>query len=109
MEFGKKLKKLRTDRGLSQQKLADMIFMSRSAVAKWENGLGLPSEESYEALAQIFGVPKALFKPDCPEQVIVEKNKRIKKIAAFVRAAAIIVFVSHGFFSISRQKIHLPD
>ena len=52
---------------------------------------------------------KAFFKTDCPEQVIVEKNKRIKKIAAFVRAAAIIVFVSHGFFSISRQKIHLPD
>ena len=78
MEFGKKLKKLRTDQGLSQQKLADMIFMSRSAVAKWENGLGLPSEESYEALAQIFGVPKAFFKTDCPEQVIVEKNNQLR-------------------------------
>lgn len=104
MEFGKKLKKLRTDQGLSQQKLADMIFMSRSAVAKWENGLGLPSEESYEALAQVFGVPKAFFKTDCPEQVIVEKNKRIKKIAAFVRAAAIIVFCFAWFFLNQQAK-----
>ncbi len=37
MELSKKLKKLRLERGLSQQRLADMIFVSRSAVAKWEN------------------------------------------------------------------------
>lgn len=38
MEFKDKLKKLRTEKGISQQALADAIHISRSAVAKWENG-----------------------------------------------------------------------
>ena len=59
MEFREKLRKLRTERGLSQQELADGIFVSRSAVAKWENGLGLPSEASREALAAFFSVSAA--------------------------------------------------
>ena len=50
MEFKEKLKKLRAQRGISQQALADAIFVSRSALANWENGLGLPSDASYEAL-----------------------------------------------------------
>lgn len=50
MEFKDKLRTLRTERGLSQQELADAIYVSRSAVAKWENGLGLPGRASMEAL-----------------------------------------------------------
>ena len=61
MEVGKKLKKLRLENRLSQQNLADKIFVNRSAVAKWENGLGLPSEESLERLAELFGVSKEFF------------------------------------------------
>ena len=45
MEFKEKLKKMRGERGLSQQVLADAIFVSRSAVAKWEAGLGMPCED----------------------------------------------------------------
>ena len=55
MEFKDKLKRLRKERSVSQQALADAIFVSRSAVAKWENGLGLPSSASSEALAKHFG------------------------------------------------------
>ena len=78
MEFREKLRKLRTERGLSQQELADGIFVSRSAVAKWENGLGLPSDASREALAEFFGVPAADLRTEEPEAVILEK-KREKK------------------------------
>ena len=46
MEFGTKLKELRATKGVSQAKLAADIHISRSAVAKWENGLGLPNDES---------------------------------------------------------------
>ena len=38
MEFKEKLKKARSERNISQQALADAIFVSRSAVAKWEIG-----------------------------------------------------------------------
>ena len=81
MEFSKKLKKLRKEKGVSQQILANAVFVSRSAVAKWENGLGLPSEESLEGLANFFNIPKEFFKTDTPEIIVVEKNKKIKKLS----------------------------
>lgn len=79
MEFSRKLKKLRMEKGISQQNLANMIFVSRSAVAKWENGLGLPSEESVAALADFFGVSQEFFKTDRPEMTVIEKNKKKSK------------------------------
>ena len=56
MEFSERLKELRSEKGISQAKLAADIHISRSAVAKWENGLGLPSDESLKMLAEYFGV-----------------------------------------------------
>ena len=41
MEFGTKLKELRAEKGVSQAKLAADIHISRSAVAKWENGFSI--------------------------------------------------------------------
>ena len=77
MEFKDKLKKLRTERNITQSELAQAIYVSRSAVAKWENGRGLPNEESKKALAVYFGVAETYFEPDQQEQIDVEK--RIKK------------------------------
>ena len=56
MELKDKLKKLRLERGLTQAQLAENLFVSRSTVAKWENGLGLPNAESMQLLAAQFGV-----------------------------------------------------
>ena len=54
MRFKDRLKELRLRKGLTQKELSEAIFVSRSAVAKWENGLGLPSPASYEALLDFF-------------------------------------------------------
>ena len=99
MEFKDKLKALRREKGISQQALADAIFVSRSAVAKWENGLGFPNEESLAALQEYFSVPAGDFSTQKPETVIVQKNKRIKRlnlqfvalILAILLAAALII------------------
>lgn len=56
MEFRDKLKKLREEKGLSQQDLAEQIFVSRSAVAKWESGNGIPDKVNLETLCALFGV-----------------------------------------------------
>lgn len=56
MEFKDKLKKLRIEAGLSQEALADAAHVSRSAIAKYENGGGKPSEDTLKALALYFGV-----------------------------------------------------
>ena len=51
-----KLKDLRTKEGLSQQALAEKLFVSRSAVAKWESGNGIPSDANLEAICKFFDV-----------------------------------------------------
>ena len=56
MRFKDKLKEERCKRKLTQKELGEAIFVSRSAIAKWENGLGLPSKASYEALLAFFEI-----------------------------------------------------
>lgn len=82
MEFRDRLKEERKKRGVSQSELARAIFVSRSAVAKWENGIGTPGESSYEALLNYFGLTREqlpLIKE--VEAVAVPKNKRIKNLS----------------------------
>lgn len=97
MEFKDKLKQLRSEKGISQQALADAIHISRSAVAKWENGLGFPSQDSLEQLISYFGVTNEYFQTEEPERVIVKKNLHIQSLKAalyiIVIVAALVGFV----------------
>lgn len=56
MEFNEKLQELRKQKGLTQEQLADALFVSRTAVSKWESGRGFPNIESLKALAKIFNI-----------------------------------------------------
>lgn len=56
MEFNEKLQELRKKKGLTQEALAELLFVSRTAVSKWESGRGYPSIDSLKALAKLFSV-----------------------------------------------------
>ena len=56
MTFSEKLKKLRREKGITQNELADAIFISRSMIAKYESGLAYPTRENAEKLAIFFDV-----------------------------------------------------
>lgn len=56
MEFREKLQKLRKQRGLTQEELAGALYVSRTAVSKWESGRGYPSLDSLKAIAAFFSV-----------------------------------------------------
>ena len=56
MEFNEKLQELRRRRGLTQEELAGILFVSRAAVSKWESGRGYPNIDSLKAIAQYFSV-----------------------------------------------------
>ena len=78
MEFSEKLRELRLQKNVSQAKLAADIHISRSAVAKWENGLGLPNDDSLKMLAEYFGIGIGELMPDkANAETLVSKNRTI--------------------------------
>lgn len=56
MEFSKKLQELRKQKGLTQEQLANKLFVSRTAISKWESGKGYPSIDSLKQIATLFSV-----------------------------------------------------
>lgn len=56
MKLSEKIEKLRTDNGLSQQDLAEKVFVSRQAVQKWEKGKSQPSIDVLKLLSKLFNV-----------------------------------------------------
>ena len=56
MEFNEKLNQLRKSNGLTQEDLAEALYVSRTAVSKWESGRGYPNIESLKDIATLFSV-----------------------------------------------------
>ena len=56
MEFNKKLQELRKQKNLTQEELAQKLFVSRTAVSKWESGRGYPNIESLKTISKFFCV-----------------------------------------------------
>lgn len=89
--FKDKLKELREKAGLSQQALADKLFVSRSAVAKWENGNGIPSDVNLEAIYELFNVTyDDLF----GEEIINEYREVTKSKSSYKKILLVTIIVS---------------
>ena len=58
MSTAEKIIQLRVNRGMSQQELADAVYVSRSLVSMWEMGTRIPDGLSVEKMAELFGVPE---------------------------------------------------
>jgi transcriptional regulator with XRE-family HTH domain len=56
MEFHEKLQELRKKKGLTQEELAQVLYVSRTAISKWETDRGYPSIDSLKAIAKFFSV-----------------------------------------------------
>lgn len=56
MDFNEKLQQLRKEKGLTQEQLAEILYVSRTAISKWESGRGYPCIESLKDISQFFNV-----------------------------------------------------
>lgn len=56
MELAEKLRALRKQAGISQEKLAEKLGVSRQAVTKWETAAGIPDIENLRALSDLFQI-----------------------------------------------------
>ena len=80
MTFGEKLKKLRTGKGITQEELASKIYVTRTAVSKWESERGYPNIDSLKALAKFFSITvDELLSSDEILTIAEESQKRTEK------------------------------
>lgn len=94
LEFKDKIKELRQEKGLSQQAVANRIYVSRSAIAKWENGLGLPSKESLRLLSEFYNIEEnELLNEQIYEKELVSKNIKINRLK-------LSIFLSFGVIGV---------
>ena len=99
MEFGQRLQDLRKQKGLTQEELANALYVSRAAVSKWESGRGYPNIDSLKAIARFYSVTvdellsggEALAIAEA-EQKRVEKRSR-ERIFALLDMGCVLLFV----------------
>ena len=126
MSLGERIKEQRKSSGLSQEKLAEFVGVSRQAVTKWETGQSAPSTENLFKLAEIFGTTVDillasdedeknspaeqiyyLYKMD-QEKKVEERRMRLKKNVFFslvVVAGYVIVYLAGRIFGTAGQQI----
>ncbi len=52
MEFHEKLQELKKQKGLAQEELAEKLYVSRTAISKWESGRGYPNIDSLKEISK---------------------------------------------------------
>lgn len=101
MTFGQKLKKLRSENDLTQEQLADMIFVTRTAISKWETDSGYPSIDSLKALSNIFSISIDELISDADienKKLLDEKNARKTYYVAIAFLALTVLFTLLAYF-----------
>ena len=101
MEFNEKLQELRKSKGLTQEELAEKLFVSRTAISKWESGRGYPSIDSLKEISRYFSV--TIDELICPEEILsaAEEEKQ-----AF--AGRTISFISNTLDLLTGLLLFLP-
>ena len=56
MEFGEKLQKIRKEHNMTQEQLAEKLYISRTAISKWESNRGYPNLDTLKDIAKIFNI-----------------------------------------------------
>ena len=80
MLFADTLKKLRTEKGLSQRELSEKIYVTRTAITKWESGNRLPDAAMIKRLSEALGADVNLLlsavaeSDECPNIILVDDN-----------------------------------
>ena len=86
MEFNEKLQELRKARSLTQEELAEALFVSRAAISKWESGRGYPNLDSLKEISRFFSV--SIDDLICSEEIIsaaeVEKKECVDKYISLI-------------------------
>ena len=96
--FSEKLKELRKSKKLTQEELGEILFVSRSAVAKWEQGKGIPNKESIKDICNYFNITKEELLEDNDVELVINNlqkdNKKTKLKLIIIFSCIIAVLLS---------------
>ena len=71
MEFGERLKQAREKKGMTQQTLAERLFVTRQTVSRWENGVRYPDILAVRKLSEILEISlDDLLSQENPKQLV---------------------------------------
>ena len=109
--FKDRLKQLRKKCNLTQEALANIICVSRSAINKWEQGIGIPSDVNLKSLCEYFNVKEEwlLDREDLKEYI--KNDKEFKKKSLIVSLIGIIlpilfiILTFIGFYSFKCEDV----
>lgn len=83
MEFSEKLQELRKNRKMTQEELAEALFVSRTAISKWESGRGYPNIDSLKEISRYFGV--SIDELICADEIVsVAENEKREYINRYI-------------------------
>lgn len=106
MEFHEKLQQLRKSHNLTQEQLAQQLFVSRTAVSKWESGRGYPNLESLKCISKLFSVSidRLLSNDELIELAQTENEGNLHKISGLVFGALDLMTASLLFLPLAGQQ-----
>lgn len=102
MELSEKLVKLRKQSGMTQEELAAKIFVTRTAVSKWENGKGYPAIDSLKLLSSVYGV--SLDELISDDDVIAAQNAKKRRSRIFYWCA-VACLIAAALFAVTGAAV----
>ena len=101
MEFNEKLRELRKNRGLTQEELAQALFVSRTAISKWESGRGYPGIDSLKEISRFFAV--TIDELICTQEIITAAEEEKQAYAGRT-----VCFLSNALDLLTAVLLFLP-
>ena len=98
VEFGEQLRRAREGKGMTQQSLAEQLYVTRQAVSRWECGDRYPDLLTTKKISQILGVSLDDLLSEKEMEKVVERNPVIEKKSVNNIMIALYAFIVISFF-----------
>ncbi len=97
MKFKEKLRAFREEKNMTQAELASKIFVSRTLISKWENGVIYPSSENMKKLANLMNVDvNSLLSEEETKMIVLDSNSKNFSLAQKIIYALALIIISSG-------------
>lgn len=97
MDFGEKIKELREAKGMTQQNLADLLFVTRQTVSRWEGGSRYPDLVTAKNLADILDTTVDTLMADDSSMKIEQRARSYGRLAGKIETMVIALCVAISF------------